>query len=461
MKTNKKVKAPLFSSERLAGGFGMASATQSNLAALKRLVSACLLWENNAYVDGETIVSQIKALIPTVKTEDLVKLVVDTRHKQGLRHVPLLMLVEMLKHPAHKKAVRQLIPLVCDRPDQLTELLSLYWLGGKTPLANALKEGMADTLTRFSEYQLAKWNKDGAIKLRDILFLTHAKPKSPDQEALFKKLVDGSLATPDTWEVELSQSKDKKGSWTRLIEQKKLGQLATLMNLRNMVDAGVSKTLIRQAISQVKPERLLPINFIRAAEAAPDYLPELEELMLRSMNNGPQLKGETIFVLDVSGSMGCAVSAKSKFSRLDAGIAMAIMAKGSCEHCTVYLTAGSDITRVHKTVRMPNLSGFGLATHIKSQVPMMGGGGIFTRQCLDFIKGDFKETPDRILVFSDSQDCDLVNKVPSPFGTRNYIVDVSSHKNGINYRGVWTAEISGWSTSFIDFIADTEGVSLQ
>jgi hypothetical protein len=86
----------------------------------------------------------------------------------------------------------------------------------------------------------------------------------------------------------------------------------------------------------------------------------------------------------------------------------------------------------------------------------LGGGGIFTRQCLEFIKGKERETPDRIIVFSDSQDCDIVNRMPAPFGARNYIVDVSAHSHGISYKGVWTAEISGWSEKFLDYIAATE-----
>ena len=90
----------------------------------------------------------------------------------------------------------------------------------------------------------------------------------------------------------------------------------------------------------------------------------------------------------------------------------------------------------------------------------IGGGGIFTRQCLEWCKDKFKDKKfDRIIIFSDSQDCDYPEKrVPKPFGTYNYIVDVSAHTRGVNYKGVWTAEVSGWSESFITFIAALEGL---
>ena len=51
-----------------------------------------------------------------------------------------------------------------------------------------------------------------------------------------------------------------------------------------------------------------------------------------------------------------------------------------------------------------------------------------------------------------------MNKKPQPFGKKNYIVDVSANKRGINYQGVWTAEISGFSEHFISYIAAYEGI---
>jgi hypothetical protein len=61
-------------------------------------------------------------------------------------------------------------------------------------------------------------------------------------------------------------------------------------------------------------------------------------------------------------------------------------------------------------------------------------------------------------VFSDSQDCDRTDRIPKPFAKHNYIVDVSAHSRGINYKGAWTAEISGWSEHFISYIASMEGL---
>jgi len=51
-------------------------------------------------------------------------------------------------------------------------------------------------------------------------------------------------------------------------------------------------------------------------------------------------------------------------------------------------------------------------------------------------------------------------RIPKPFGIRNYIIDVAAHTHGINYKGVWTAEISGWSERFLDYIFAFEGIEV-
>jgi 60 kDa SS-A/Ro ribonucleoprotein len=180
-------------------------------------------------------------------------------------------------------------------------------------------------------------------------------------------------------------------------------------------------------------------------------------LMFKMFDEKQKLDGYTIFVVDVSGSMDSAISSKSDFSRLDAAKAMAILAKGMCQNVSIYATAGSDSERKHNTKLIENYNGFELGNEIRHLSNKLGRGGIFTRQCLEFIKEKEGVKPDRIIIFSDSQDCDYPERrIPKPFGKRNYIVDISAHSRGINYSGVWDAEISGWSEHFFDYILEIE-----
>ena len=445
---------------RLAGGFGGKAAPQGPEALLRRSVMACLLWEDVAYENGISVAHTIRELIARVPAQKVFDLAVEARTKQKLRHVPLFIAREMARLPSHKGLVGKLLPLIIKRPDELSEFLAIYWKDGKQPLSKQVKTGLANAFQQFDAYQLAKWNKKNAIKLRDVLFLIHPHPG--DKENLFKKLADNTLSLPDTWEAALSSGADKKETWTRLINEGKLGALAFLRNLRNMEKAGVEKGVILRGFKSLHPQWLLPFNYMAPAKWAPDWERAIEALMLRSLDTTRKLPGHTVFVVDVSGSMDCPVSRKSVFNRLDAAAAMAIIAMEKSELLTLYATSGSDYERTHKTVKLKPRRGFALCDEIRKAAGELGGGGIFTRQCLEYLEKVEPVRPDRIIIFSDSQDCDYPEKsMPRPFGVKNYIVDVSSHSRGIGFDGLWTAEISGWSEHFLDYIFACEGLSLE
>jgi hypothetical protein len=445
----------LFSSERLAGGFGMKAAQQDAYGLLRRAVLSCLLWEDLAYESGNS--DNIAALIPQVDPLLVAELAKEARHQQKLRHIPLYLASEMLKHPTHRPLVAGVLESVITRVDMITDFLAIYWKQGKQPLASQAKKGLSAAFNRFSEYAFAKYDRNAPIKLRDVMFLVHPKPE-PGKEELFKRIADRTLEVPDTWEVALSAHGNQAAVWQRLIEENKLGALAFLRNLRNMKKADVDHHVMRQGFAQLRSQMLLPLNFLAAVSHAPEFAKEIEALMMKTYQRLPKLQGYTVFVVDVSGSMGARISGKSDFTRVKVAQAMALLAANQCERIDIFATAGSDARRGHATEKIayPE-SGFGLLKQIDEKMRKLGGGGIFTRQCLEYIRTQVSGTPDRIIVFSDSQDCDATNKVPKPFAKHNYIVDVSAHKRGINYKGVWTAEVCGWSEHFLTYIASLEG----
>lgn len=462
--TNTKTKrSHVYADEQLAGGFGPQAAKQDNESALRRLVMTCLLWEDIAYLDGKSVVEQICALVPTVPADRVAAIAIEARFQQRLRHVPLLLCREMARHASHRGLVADTLSRIIFRADELAEFVALYWKGngGKKTLSAQVKRGLAAAFTKFDAYQLSKWDRPGRdVSLRDVLFLSHAKPKDQEQESLWKQLVDRTLVPANTWEVGLSAARsadEKRDVWQRLITDGKLGALAFLKNLRNMTEAKVRRATIAAGFDSLKPAMLLPIDFLRAAKYAPEWVREIESAMLKCAGQFPRLGGWTVFVVDVSGSMGTRLSDRSEFTRIDAAASLAVLAAEMCEHISVYATAGCDMTRRHETEKIPSMRGFSLSEKIVQSAARLGGGGIFTRQCLDYIRSRESETPDRIVIFSDSQDCDIRGSgQPKPFGRHNYIVDVSNHQHGVNYAGIWTAEVSGWSEHFLRFIAAVE-----
>jgi 60 kDa SS-A/Ro ribonucleoprotein len=344
----------------------------------------------------------------------------------------------MARLATHRHLVAETLMRVIQRADELSEFVALYWSEGKQPLSAQVKKGLAAAFTKFDEYALAKYNRATPVKLRDVLFLCHAKPVDEAQGGLWKRLVEDRLATPDTWEVALSSGADKRQAWERLLAENKLGALALLRNLRNMADAQVDEQAIRDGLSRMKTERVLPFRFIAAARYAPKWEAELEQAMFRSLEGQPKLPGKTVLLVDVSGSMDAQLSRRSEMHRNDAGYGLAVLLREIAESVSVYSFSDG-------LVQVPSRRGFALRDAINAS---QRHNGTYLGKALSGIT----EKYDRLIVITDEQSHD---PVPNP-RARGYMINVASYENGVGY-GKWT-HIDGWSDSVIEYIRSAEPV---
>lgn len=405
---------------------------------LRRAVLACMLWEDNFYESGASIADRIKALVKVVPQVKVAALAIEARTQFHLRHAPLLLVREMARGTGN--IIGRTLTEVIQRADELSEFLAIYWKDKKQPLSKQVKVGLAHAFNKFGFYALAKYRGDDkAVKLRDVLFLCHAKPKDDVQAALWKKLVDGTLEAPDTWEVALSGGADKKEAFERLIKDGKLGYMALLRNLRKMLEVGVDEAIVRSAISAgAATSKALPFRFIAAARAAPRFEVQLDAAMAVAVEDLPKLPGRTVLLVDVSGSMNAPLSAKSDLRRVDAACGLAIMARELCEDCRVF--AFSD-----NIGEVPARRGMALAEAIDKSMPHNG------TQLGAAVKWINAKAPyDRLIVITDEQSADAVG---APNG-KGYMINVASHKNGVGY-GPWV-KIEGFSEAVFAFIQETE-----
>ena len=283
---------------------GGRAATISAQQEFRRLAATCMLWEDGFYIDGVTVADRISQLVGKVSPEFAAAVAFEARTKQKLRHLPLLIVREMARLPRHKALVGKLLPDVIQRADEMTEFLAIYWKDDPNQsISKQVKIGLTRAFRKFSAYDLAKYNRNGPVKLRDVLRIIHAKPGTKDQSETWAQLMNGTLAAPDTWEVALSSGADKRETFERLMVERKLGALAFLRNLRNMVQAGVPNDTIRLYASTLDVSRVLPFRFLAAARAVPKLEPMLEVLMLRALAGRPKLAGPTAVLVDVSGSV--------------------------------------------------------------------------------------------------------------------------------------------------------------
>ena len=342
--------------------------------------------------DGQ--LTRLRESISKVDPELVCKLAVYAREKMYLRSVPLVLMVELLKNfnegnqkgKRNSKTLKKSTTRVIQRADEITEILAYFVHShdradtkklGKLP--NALKNAVADSFHKFDEYQLAKYNKDGCVKLRDALFLTHPKPQDDREKDLFKKLIEDDLAEPYTWEVEFSKlgqikfaSEDAKNEafskkWAELVESNKLGYMALMRNLRNMLKYGASKDLVNTICEKladpeaVAKSKQLPFRFWSAYRslindksvsdrygyasststpveldpfAAQQLKSALEKAIKESVKN---LKGfdentRVLVASDVSGSMFDSVSEKSQVQLYDVGLLLGQLLQTRCKN---------------------------------------------------------------------------------------------------------------------------------
>ena len=409
---------------------------------LRRSILACLLWEDTFYEDGVNIAERISSLVPRVDPETVAQIAVEAREKMKLRHAPLWLVRVMAKLDTHKGLVSSTLERIIQRPDELTEFLALYWQDGKQPISKQVKKGLSRAFRNFDAYQLAKYDRDYSIKLRDVMMLCHPKPASKEQNCMWKQLIEGTLPRPNTWESALVAGKDKKETFTTLLKENKLGAMALLRNLRLMTKVGVEESLIREGIQKMKTERVLPFRFITAAKYAPHLEDALEKAMFKCLTGYPTLPGKTILLVDVSWSMMLPLSSKSEMTRVDTAVGLAILVREICEEVIIY-TFSDDLARVAPR------RGFALRDAIlKSQQSM----GTYLGKAVR--KLDEKEKYDRLIVLTDEQSHDCVS---APKG-RGYVINIASYENGVGY-GDWI-HIDGWSEAILHYIAELENLEV-
>ena len=223
------------------------------------------------------------------------------------------------------------------------------------------------------------------------------------QAALWKRLADNELATPDTWEVALSAAgrgdSSKREVWERLLAERKLGALALLRNLRNLQEAGVTEELVLSALATMKTDRVLPFRFLAAARNAPQWEEALEQAMFRALDGrGTRLAGHTVLLVDVSGSMEVKLSQRSEMRRSDAAYGLAILLREIAEKVTIYTF--SDTRKL-----VPIAARHGAARRARQEPAARRN---LPGRALASVESQWRSGYDRIVVITDEQSHDHV-----------------------------------------------------
>ncbi len=315
---------------------------------------------NQFYEKADRKIERIRELIGKVNPLFVAQLAVYAREQMYLRSVPLVLAVELGRVHAGDQLVSKMVNRIVQRADEITELLAYYQAAncregikklGK--LSKQIQKGLGLAFNKFDEYQFAKYNRDADVKLRDALFLVHPKAKDETQQTLFNKIVNDELTVPYTWEVELSvlgqqafadeaaRQTAVKAKWEELLDSGKLGYMALLRNLRNILQADVSAAHAKRVAERLANEwevtksKQLPFRFLAAYRELKEATSVHTSLMLNALEAAAKVSTANItgfdehtkvlLACDVSGSMQTFISPKSKIQNYDIGLMLAML----------------------------------------------------------------------------------------------------------------------------------------
>ncbi|MBR5111029.1 MAG: TROVE domain-containing protein [Clostridia bacterium] len=364
-----------------------------------------------------------------------------------------------------KPYTRKTVMGVVQRGDDATEILSFYLNNFGKPIPNSLRKGLADVFGTFDEYTLAKYKGQGkGVKMRDVLCLCRPTPKDENQSALWKRLLEGRLETPVTWETQLSAKGNSKETWESLIDSGKVGYMALLRNLRNIVQAGPANIEKVYAVIEdpeaVKRSRQLPFRFLSAYKsvsviAGSRAFNALESAVEASVQNMPRLGGTTVIAVDVSGSMSSPISAKSDIRCCEIGMMLGLIANKMCDNSIFYT--------FENKIEKPALSSRNGILYTAVKEAKASGG---TDMDLPFEKMmEDRVRADRIILISDNM-CNAGvsywNKTPVQSLADQYrqktgndlwvhAIDLQGYGTQ-QFHGRKTNIIAGWSEKVFDFI---------
>jgi hypothetical protein len=336
-----------------------------------------LMSENRFYESAEESDNELLRSFEEVLKEDpeyAKGLVLALRQDFHLRSVTHVLAAELAHRQVPETA--DIIEAICERPDDMKEILAYYTKKyGDKKLPNSIKKGLGKAFAKFNEYQLSKYDQKGKVWLRDILRISHPKPANQEQAELWKKVVKDELAPAETWEHKISSEGSTTENWAELVKDNKLGYMALLRNLRNLLKKDVPMEVIDQVCAkltdpeQVKKSKQLPFRFFSAYKSLKSELGKsqpnrrqwlydegddnrgnlkedkkaesdinackvekvfdaLEKAARLSACNLPKLNGTSVIACDVSSSMEMPISEKSSVERFDIGLVMGALANG-------------------------------------------------------------------------------------------------------------------------------------
>jgi len=445
---------------------------------LYEIIVMTLYGKDSFYESVDHRVERLKNAIEHVVSDHnldfVANAIIHARTHMNIRSMPIVATVLFIETLRKQGLVypnsRQMVTDVIQRADQITDMyaVALAVFGDKKSVPMSIKRGVADAFNKFNEYQFAKYNRNGVVKMRDVLRIVHPKPTSEDNGQIFQKIVEDTLSVPYTWETVLTTNGQKpvserasdKELWTELLKSNALGYMALLRNLRNIHEAGVDNVVLMEHVyarlsdpEQVARSKQLPFRFVNALYSVSKFNnAKLNQALSRALDasvaNVPHIGDNIWLIIDCSGSMmGSSEENNSPFKI--AAVLGAALAKANSNVSNFTITAFSN--DAYDVNFNPDDSVMGITQTILGY----NKGYLTNLQAALDRKDTLGYEPDTVIVLSDMQVKRLNNRsavdIFAP-DTIKIAIDLEAYNTTpIGEVNGWM-QLSGWSERLFDFI---------
>lgn len=315
--------------------------------------------ENQFYRSETETMRELKALVDECAKEDayfVAQAIVYSRCVgEGMRSINHLAASYLAPHCAGQEWAKRFYSLwnkrtqsggTLFRPDDMAEIIACFSALNGTKVTNAMKKGFADALEQLDAYALLKYKSS----LVDVINLVHPDPRKSaavaevngEKVPVLTAIMKGLSVSADTWEVAQSDAgqevakavKDgkidkseaetilkeaKADNWDALLTEGKLGVLAALRNIRNVlktVNKGDTVKKLSALLSNpeaIRKGKIMPYQIdlaheVTISEFSDSNAREIAQALLKGYesavpNLAEMLPGKTLVMVDFSGSM--------------------------------------------------------------------------------------------------------------------------------------------------------------
>lgn len=445
---------------------GHAAYSMGDKEKLVSMVLTTFFNEQKFYGDNSKELVELAESIAQTDPHFVANLAVYARKEMHLRSVSHVLTCIVAHTVASKPFIRYTVDGVMERADDMTEIMACYISMYGKPIPNGLKKAIGDAMNCASEFAFSKYNTPGkAVSFKDLLRICHPKPVTDKASKVFNEILTDTLPVAKRWETELSARGNNKEVWEDLIEENRLGYMAALRNLRNIINArpdNIDKVYSKLSNKdEVLKSKQLPFRFLSTYKTLPvgatsRVVDVLEDACEYSIANLPKIPGKTVIAIDVSGSMTWArISNKSSVTCAEIAVLLGLMASKLCEESIVY-TFNTEIKQMNVSHRSGILQTacdckmFGGGTNLRLPIREMINNGIYA---------------DRLIMLSDNEInqgwyCGWKEMCQSLADEYRRKVNPDLWVHAIDLQGYGTQQfigdktdiIAGWSERVLEFI---------